>query len=143
MAQFFAFSASFSLIDDALSSEPTNKRVREESDCSILARGRSISGARCCRAMDSPSLTSVPRLSIRGIFVHGGAVCCRGVLVHCLSRLGAEASILTTELQCRDGVLATWACERRHAVHRLDGVMSHRFKCSRLSGYCPEPKSLV
>jgi hypothetical protein len=68
-------------------------------------------------------------------------MCGRGVLIHCLSRLGAAAAVLAAELQRGDRGFTTWACERDQAVDRFDGVMSHAFKCSRLSRYDSEPKS--
>jgi hypothetical protein len=57
----------------------------------------------------------------------------RSVLVHCPSRLGTAAAVLNAEVRCRDGVFATQACERGHAVDHLDDVMSHSFKSSPLS----------
>src|ERR1022692_2420528 len=67
-------------------------------------------------------------------------MCSRSVLVHCPSRLGAATAVLAAEVRCCDGVLATWARERGHAIDQFDGVMSHSFKCSRLSGHDSEPK---
>jgi hypothetical protein len=60
-------------------------------------------------------------------------MCSRGVLVHCPSRLGATAPVLAAELQGRDRVLTMWACERGQTLEYCDRVMSHSFKCSRLS----------
>ena len=67
-------------------------------------------------------------------------MCSRGVLIHCPSRLGATAAVLATELQGSDAVFATLARERDQAVGHFDGVMSHSFKCSRLSRCDAEPK---
>jgi hypothetical protein len=72
--------------------------------------------------------------------VYGAAMYSRIMFVHCPSRLGSAAALLTAELQCREGVFATLACERRQAAHHLDGVMSHSFKSSPLPGYDSEPK---
>ena len=60
-------------------------------------------------------------------------MCSRGMLVHCPSRLGAAATVLTAELLCGDGVFTKWALEYGKAVHHLDGVMSHSFNCRRSS----------
>jgi hypothetical protein len=57
----------------------------------------------------------------------------RSVLIHCPSSLGTAAAMVATELQRGDRVLTMWAGECGHAVHRLDGVMSHSFKSSPLS----------
>jgi hypothetical protein len=67
-------------------------------------------------------------------------MCSRGVLVHCLGRLGAAAAVLAAELQCGDGVFTKRALEGDKAVHHFDGVMSHSFNCSLLSRYDSEPK---
>src|SRR5271166_4431854 len=67
-------------------------------------------------------------------------MCSRGVLVHCLSRLGTATAVLAAEIQCGDGVFATRAHERSEAAHHLDRVVSHSFKCSPLSVRAPEPK---
>ena len=56
----------------------------------------------------------------------------RSVLVHCPSCLGLETAVLNAEVRCRDGVFATWARERSHAIDQFDGVMSHSFKPSPL-----------
>jgi hypothetical protein len=69
-------------------------------------------------------------------------MCGRGVFVHCPSCLGSAAAVLSAEVHCRDGVFATLACERGQAIHHFDGVMSHSFKSSPLSGYDSEPKLL-
>jgi hypothetical protein len=74
--------------------------------------------------------------------VYGAAMCSRGVFVHCPSCLGSAAAVLSAEVHCRDGVFATLACERGQAIHHFDGVMSHSFKSSPLSGYDSEPKLL-
>jgi hypothetical protein len=87
-------------------------------------------------------LTSVPHLRIRRPHVHGVAMYCRDLFVHCPSSLGSAAAVPSAEVQCRDGVFATLACERSHAIHHFDAVMSHRFKSSPLSGYDSEPKLL-
>jgi hypothetical protein len=87
-------------------------------------------------------LTSVPHPRIQGQSGHGVAMYSRSVLVHRPSRLDAAAAVLAVELQYCQGVLAMWARERGHAVDQFDGVMSHTFKCSRLSGYDSEPKFL-
>ena len=57
------------------------------------------------------------------------------MLVHYLSRLGATIAVLAAELPCGDGVSTKWALERAKTSHHCDGVMSHSFKCSRLSRY--------
>jgi hypothetical protein len=67
-------------------------------------------------------------------------MCSRGVLVHCPSRLGAAAAVLAAKLPCRDGMLAKDAPERAKAVHHFDCVISHNFKCSRLSRHGSELK---
>jgi hypothetical protein len=67
-------------------------------------------------------------------------MCSRGMLVHYFSRLRATTAILATEIPRGDGVSTKWALERAKALHRRDGVMSHSFKCSRLSPYDPELK---
>src|ERR1700722_11245456 len=54
-------------------------------------------------------------------------MCCCGVVVHCLSRLGAATAVLAAKLPCRDGVFATYTLECAKAVHHLNRVMSHRF----------------
>jgi hypothetical protein len=65
---------------------------------------------------------------------------CRGVLVHCPSRLGATVTVLAAELLCGDRMFTNWTLERAKAVHHFDGVISHSFKSSRLSRYDSEPK---
>jgi hypothetical protein len=67
-------------------------------------------------------------------------MCSRSVLVHRLSRLGAAAAVLAAELLCSDGVFTKRALERRKAIHRFDGVMSHSLNCRRLSKYDSELK---
>jgi hypothetical protein len=62
------------------------------------------------------------------------------VLVHCPSRLGTTAAVLAAKLLRGDGVFAKWAFERRKTVYHFDGVISHSFKGSRLSGYDSELK---
>jgi hypothetical protein len=57
----------------------------------------------------------------------------RGVLVHCLSRLGAAATVLAAKVPRRDRVFTEWAVELGEAVHHLDRVMSHSFNCRRSS----------
>jgi hypothetical protein len=60
-------------------------------------------------------------------------MCSRGVLVHRPSRLGTRVAVLAAEFQCGDGMLATSARERGQTLEYCDRVMSHSFKCSRLS----------
>ena len=60
-------------------------------------------------------------------------MCSRGMLVHCFSRLGAAATVLTAKLLRGDGVFTEWALERGKTVHHFDGVMSHSFNCRRSS----------
>jgi len=67
----------------------------------------------------------VPHLRSARRHGYGLAMCSRGVVVHCLGRLGAAAPVLAAELLCGDGVLTKRALERGDAVHRFDGVMSH------------------
>jgi len=67
-------------------------------------------------------------------------MCSRGVLVHYLSRLGAATAVLAAEVPRGDEVSTTWALERAKTLHHCDGVMSHSFKCSRLSPYDSELK---
>jgi hypothetical protein len=54
-------------------------------------------------------------------------MCCCGVVVHSLSRLGAATAVLAAKLSCRDGVFATYALEYAIGVHHFDRVMSHSF----------------
>jgi hypothetical protein len=54
-------------------------------------------------------------------------MCCCGVVVHCLSRLGAATAVLAAKLPCRDRVFATYTLECAKAVHHFDRVMSHSF----------------
>jgi hypothetical protein len=65
---------------------------------------------------------------------------CRGVLVHCPSRLDATVTILAAELLCGDGMFTKRTLERAKTVHHFDSVISHSFKCSRLSRSDSEPK---
>jgi hypothetical protein len=74
--------------------------------------------------------------------VYRGAMFSRIMFVHCPSCLGSAAAVLSAEVQCRDRVFATLACERSHAIHHFDGVMSHSFKSSPLSRDGSEPKLL-
>ena len=67
-------------------------------------------------------------------------MCSRGVLVHYFSRLGATTAVLAAEVPRGDGVSTQWTLERAKAAHHFDGVMSHSFKCSRLSRYDSELK---
>jgi hypothetical protein len=60
-------------------------------------------------------------------------MCGRGVLVHCPSRLGAAVPVMTAEITRGDRVLTKWTLERAKTVHHCDGVISHTFKCSRIS----------
>ena len=78
-------------------------------------------------------LMSVPHVGLTCIREYGAAMGPRNVLVHCLSRLGAAAAVLTAELQGGDGVFAVLARERGQAAHCFYGVMSHSFNCSRFS----------
>jgi len=61
----------------------------------------------------------------------------RGVLIHCLGRLGAAVAVLAAELLCGDGVLAERALEQAKAVHHFDGVMSHIFSVVACPGMTP------
>jgi hypothetical protein len=70
----------------------------------------------------------------------GAVVYSRCVHVHCPRRLSAAAAVLTAEVSRGDGMFALWTVERGQAMHHLDRVMSHTFKCNRLSGQGPEPK---
>jgi hypothetical protein len=85
-------------------------------------------------------LMGVPYLRITRRHRCGAAMCSRGVLIHCPGRLGAAVAVLAAELLCVDGVLTDWALERAKAVHHCNGVMSHSFKCSRISHYDSELK---
>jgi hypothetical protein len=75
----------------------------------------------------------VPHRRMIRRYGYGDAMCSPGVLVHCLSRLGAAAAILSIELVRGDGVFTKRARERGTAIHRFDGVMSHSLNCRRLS----------
>jgi hypothetical protein len=57
----------------------------------------------------------------------------RGVLVHCLSRLGPAVAVLTVKLARGEGVFTKWTLEPAKAVHHCDGVMSHSLDSSRLA----------
>jgi hypothetical protein len=73
-------------------------------------------------------------------------MCSPGVVVHYLSRLGATTAVLAAEVPSGDGVPAKRTLERAKAFHHRNGVMSHTFKCSRISRYDSElklPSSLV
>jgi hypothetical protein len=67
-------------------------------------------------------------------------MCSRGVVIHYFSRLSATTAVLAAEVPRGDGVSTQWAPERTKAAHHFDGVMSHSFKCSRLSRYDSELK---
>jgi len=82
----------------------------------------------------------VPHLRIMRRDGYGASMFCRGVLVHCPSRLGATVTVLTAELLCGDGMFTKRTLERAKTFHHFDGVMSHSFKCSRLSWSDSEPK---
>jgi len=73
----------------------------------------------------------MPHLRIYRRHEAGTAVCCRGVLVHCPSRLAAAVAVLTAELPCGDGVFATYTLERGEPAHHFGCVISHSFKCIR------------
>jgi len=75
----------------------------------------------------------VPHRRMIRRYGHWDAVCSPRVLVHCLSRLGAAAAILSVELLRGDGVLTKRAFECGTAIHRFDRVMSHTLNCRRLS----------
>jgi|HubBroStandDraft_3_1064219.scaffolds.fasta_scaffold76644_1 hypothetical protein len=97
-----------------------------------------------CRAAFHPLATcllmGVPHLRIMRRNGHGASMLCRGVLVHCPSRLGAAVTVLAAELPCCDAMFTNWTLERAKTVHHFDGVISHSFKSSRLSRYESEPK---
>jgi len=61
----------------------------------------------------------------------------RGVLIHCLRRLGAAVAVLAAELLCGDGVFAKRALEQAKPVHHFDGVMSHTFSVVVCRGMAP------
>ena len=67
-------------------------------------------------------------------------MCSCGVLVHRPGRLSAAAAVLAAELLCANGVFTKRTLERTKAVHHFDRVMSHSFKCSRLSPHDSELK---
>jgi hypothetical protein len=77
-------------------------------------------------------LMGVPHVRSLRRHRHEAAVQRRGVHVHCPSCLGAAVSVEAAELTCSDRVFTKWTFERAN-VHHFDGVMSHSFKCSRLS----------
>ena len=54
--------------------------------------------------------------------------------------LARSVGVPAAELPCGDGVFTKWTLERAKAVHHCDTVMSHSFKCSRLSRYDSELK---
>src|SRR5580700_2919541 len=83
---------------------------------------------------------SVPHLRIMRRNGHGPSMLCRGVLVHCPSRLGATVTVRAAELPCGDRMFTNWTLERAKTVHHFDGVISHSFKSSRLSRNDSEPK---
>jgi hypothetical protein len=85
----------------------------------------------------------VPHLRIMRRDGHGASMLCRGVLVHCPSRLGATVTVLAAELPCGDGMFTKRTLERAKTVHHFDGVISHSFKSSRLSCYHSETKVTV
>jgi hypothetical protein len=89
--------------------------------------------ARSYRRWIGRRLMSVPHVRLTCIREYGAAMGARNVLVHCLSRLGAAAAVLTAELQGGDGVFTVLARERGQAAHCFYGVMSHSFNCSRFS----------
>jgi hypothetical protein len=62
-------------------------------------------------------------------------MCSHGVLVHGPSRLGAAVAVQAAELLRGDRMFTKWTLKRAKAIHHRDGVMSHNFKCSRLSAY--------
>jgi len=82
----------------------------------------------------------VPHLRMMRRDGHGASMLCRGVLVHCPSRLGATVTVLAAELPCCDGMFTNWTIELAKPVHHFDGVISHSFKSSRLYRYDSEPK---
>jgi hypothetical protein len=83
---------------------------------------------------------SVPYLRVTRRNGKAVAVCGRGVIVHCFSRLGAAVAVLTAKLPCSERVFTQWALELAKAVHHFDGVMSHSSKFSRLFRYDLELK---
>ena len=80
-------------------------------------------------------LIGVLRLCITRRHRYGAAVCSRGVLVHCPSRLGAAVAVQAAEIPCSDGVSTKSALEYAKAVHHFDVVMSHSFNCRLSSLY--------
>ena len=65
-------------------------------------------------------LAGVLHPRMQGRSGHGAVMYGRGVLVHCLCRLGATTSVFDTELQYCDGVLTIRTRERSHAVDQFD-----------------------
>jgi len=64
------------------------------------------------------------------------------MLIHGPSCLGAAAAVQAAEVVCGDGMSTMWTAERGQAVLHFDGVISHTFKCSRISEQGSEPKLL-
>jgi hypothetical protein len=64
------------------------------------------------------------------------------MLIHCPSCLGAAATTQTAEVACGDGMSTMWTAERSRVMLHFDGVISHIFKCSRISEQGSEPKLL-
>ena len=62
------------------------------------------------------------------------------MLVHCLSRLGAAVTILTTKRPCRNGVFAEYTLEHAKPVHQFDCVISHNFSVVAYPTYDPKLK---
>jgi hypothetical protein len=79
----------------------------------------------------------VPHLRILRRNGRGASMLCLGVLVHCPSCLGATVTVLAAELLCGDRMFTNWTLESAKTVHHFDGVISHSFKSSRLSGTTP------
>ena len=69
----------------------------------------------------------VPHLRILRRDGHGASMFCRGVLVHCPSRLGATVTVLAAELLRGDGMFTKRTLEPAKTVHHFDGVISHSF----------------
>ena len=79
----------------------------------------------------------VPHLRMMRRDGHGASMLCRGVLVHCPSRLGATVTVLASELPCGDRMFTNRALERAKTVHHFDGVMSHSSSLVAYSGMTP------
>jgi hypothetical protein len=107
-------------------------------DCVIRFRRHTAMAFHCL--WHNARLTSAPHRRTTRSHGYRAAMCSCSVLIHCPSRLGAAAAVLTAELPCRDGVFTKGAFERAKAVHHFDGVMSHRYKSSRFSQYYSELK---